>query len=357
MGRFGERRFKREGRRPANSCHGHPDRKAPSVACSIQARLGVCNAVCFDINAVCSGFLYGMSIAEAYISMGVYDTALVIGVDVFSRITDWNKRDSVFFGDGAGAALFGFGGESIIKLYSDGRGSEGFTAVDMFKMDKRAVYNAAVTYLPRAISEVLDEAGLTIDDIDVMIPHQPSIRVLKETAKRIGLPWKKVKTNMDRYANTAAATIPILLDEVRPPKGEQGFICRYGFWMDLWGSNTRDMKIIIGASGGIGSKLFEHYNKDLTDGLVGTFFHNEEESEYMWRVDITNYLDVETFAESIDLHDGQITLINCAGITIDGVAHKMNPQDFWDVIEVNLVGTFNVIRAFLPSCATGVTAG
>jgi NAD(P)-dependent dehydrogenase (short-subunit alcohol dehydrogenase family) len=108
------------------------------------------------------------------------------------------------------------------------------------------------------------------------------------------------------------------------------------------------MKIIIGASGGIGSKLFEHYNKDLTDGLVGTFFHNEEESEYIWRVDITNYLDVETFAESIDLHDGQITLINCAGITIDGVAHKMNSQDFWDVLEVNLVGTFNVIRAFLP---------
>jgi 3-oxoacyl-[acyl-carrier-protein] synthase-3 len=205
-----------------------PDRKAPSVACSIQARLGVCNAVCFDINAVCSGFLYGMSIAEAYISMGVYDTALVIGVDVFSRITDWNKRDSVFFGDGAGAALFGFGGESIIKLYSDGRGSEGFTAVDMFKMDKRAVYNAAVTYLPRAISEVLDEAGLTIDDIDVMIPHQPSIRVLKETAKRIGLPWKKVKTNMDRYANTAAATIPILLDEVRPPKGSKVLFAAMG---------------------------------------------------------------------------------------------------------------------------------
>jgi NAD(P)-dependent dehydrogenase (short-subunit alcohol dehydrogenase family) len=107
------------------------------------------------------------------------------------------------------------------------------------------------------------------------------------------------------------------------------------------------MKIIIGASGGIGSKLFEHYSKDETDGLIGTFLNNGEESEYMWKVDITNYLEVETFAESIDLHDGQITLINCAGITIDGMAHKMNPQDFWDVIEVNLVGTFNVIRAFL----------
>jgi 3-oxoacyl-[acyl-carrier-protein] synthase-3 len=196
-----------------------PDRKAPSVACSIQARLGVCNAVAFDINAVCSGFLYGMSIAEAYFLWGVYDTRLVIGVDVFSRITDWNKRDSVFFGDGAGPLCSVESVRvrvSLIKLYSDGRGSEGFTAVDMFKMDKRAVYDAAVTYLTQGYFEVLDEAGLTIDDIDVMIPHQPSIRVLKETAKRIGLPWKKVKTNMDRYANTAAATIPILLDEVRP---------------------------------------------------------------------------------------------------------------------------------------------
>jgi 3-oxoacyl-[acyl-carrier-protein] synthase-3 len=210
-----------------------PDRKAPSTACSIQARLGVCNAVAFDVNAVCSGFLYGMSIADAYLCMGLYDYALIIGVDVFSRITDWNQRDCVFFGDGAGAAVFGgeyfgSGDRFTSKLYSDGSGSEGFTAGDFFKMDKRAVYDAAVTHLPKAIERVLHETGLTIDDIDMMIPHQPSIRVLKETAKRIGLPWDKVKTNMDRYANTAAATIPILLDEVRPPKGSKVLFAAMG---------------------------------------------------------------------------------------------------------------------------------
>jgi 3-oxoacyl-[acyl-carrier-protein] synthase-3 len=192
-----------------------PDKKAPSTACLVQDRLGCYNAVCFDINAVCSGFLYAMSIANAYISMGTYEYALVIGADTFSTITDWESRDSVFFGDGAGAAVLEFGGsQAIFSLHSDGRGKEGFHAEETFKMDGRAVYDAAVDNLPAAIANVLHDTGLTIDDIDLMIPHQPSIQVLKETAKRIGLPWEKVRTNMDRYGNTAAGTIPILLDEV-----------------------------------------------------------------------------------------------------------------------------------------------
>ena len=108
------------------------------------------------------------------------------------------------------------------------------------------------------------------------------------------------------------------------------------------------MKIIIGASGGIGSKLFEHYSKDETDGVIGTFHKNGEESEFMWGLDIANYFVVEAFAESVDLYDGQITLINCAGINYDAMAHKASVDSWWDVIEVNLVGTFHVIRAFLP---------
>jgi len=196
-----------------------PDKKAPSTACIVQDKIGAYNAVSFDVNAVCSGFLYAMSIADAFLSMGTYKNALIIGADTFSKITDWTNRDAVFFGDGAGAAIFTFGGETHFRLYSDGRGRDGFVAERFFKMNGRAVYDAAVTFLPKAIGEVLDDAGLTVEDIDMMIPHQPGIGVLKETAMRIGLPFEKVKTNMEWYANTAAATIPILLDEVRPKEG------------------------------------------------------------------------------------------------------------------------------------------
>ncbi len=187
--------------------------KAPSTACIVQEKIEAYNAVCFDVNAVCSGFLYAMSIADAYLSLGHYNNALVIGADTFSTITDWNSRDCVFFGDGAGAAVFAHGGESHFRLYSDARGNGFDVPGEFFEMDGRAVYEKAVKELPKAIEKVLDDAGLTIDDIDLMIPHQPSIGILKETAKRIGLPWEKVMTNMDRYGNTAAATIPILMDE------------------------------------------------------------------------------------------------------------------------------------------------
>jgi len=191
-----------------------PDMKAPSTACLIQGRLGAYNAVCFDVNAVCSGFLFAMSIADSFLKMGEYNNALVIGVDRFSTITDWTKRDSVFFGDGAGAAVFDYGGDSFFRLYSDSRGNGFRVQHEFFEMDGRSVYEKAVSVLPGAIEKVLDDAGLKIDDIDMMIPHQPSIGILKETAKRIGLPWERVMTNMDKYANTAGATIPILLDEI-----------------------------------------------------------------------------------------------------------------------------------------------
>lgn len=209
-----------------------PDKKAPSTACIVQDRIGAYNAVCFDINAVCSGFLYAMSIADSFLSMGTYKNALVIGADTFSKITDWTSRDAVFFGDGAGAAVFTYGGKSDFRLYSDARGN-GFEARDVFKMNGRAVFEKAVEELPKAIAEVLDDTGLTIDDIDCMIPHQPGIGVLIETAKRIGLPWEKVKTNMDKYGNTAAATIPILLDEVKP-KGKVLFAAMGSGW--TWGA-------------------------------------------------------------------------------------------------------------------------
>lgn len=211
-----------------------PDRKAPSTAAFVQHKLKAFNAAAFDLNAVCSGFLYGMSVASQYIASGVYNNILVIGGDTFSKITDWNRRDAVFFGDGAGAAVVTSAnateGFLAYRLYTDtssemlgftipGGGSEIPLTQDnldqqYFQMNGRSVFNSATKALPKAINQVLEDTGLQIEDIDIMIPHQPSIRILQKTAEIIGLPFEKVMTNMDKYANTSGGTIPILLDEV-----------------------------------------------------------------------------------------------------------------------------------------------
>jgi 3-oxoacyl-[acyl-carrier-protein] synthase III len=216
-----------------------PDRLAPSTAAIVQDKIHAYNAVAFDISAVCSGFLYGMSVASQFIAAGVYDNVLVIGADTFSKITDWTRRDAVFFGDGAGAAVFSSGnvteGFLAFRLYTDGRGKWNYTipaggsempasketiskGLHYFKMNGRAVYETGTKVLPIAINQVLNDTGLTIDDIDYLIPHQPSIAILRKTADILGLPWEKVMTNMDKYANTSGGTIPILLDEVNRDK-------------------------------------------------------------------------------------------------------------------------------------------
>jgi 3-oxoacyl-[acyl-carrier-protein] synthase-3 len=211
-----------------------PDRKAPSTAAFVQHKLRACNAAAFDITAVCSGFLFGMSVATQYIASGVYNNVLVIGADTFSKITDWTRRDAIFFGDGAGAAVVTAAnvteGFLAYRLYTDtshdmlgftipGGGSEiPLTADNLdeqyFQMNGKAVFASATQALPKAINQVLADTGLSIGDIDWMIPHQPSIRILQKTAEIIGLPFEKVMTNMDKYANTSGGTIPILLDEV-----------------------------------------------------------------------------------------------------------------------------------------------
>jgi 3-oxoacyl-[acyl-carrier-protein] synthase-3 len=212
-----------------------PDRLAPSTACIIQDKLQAYNAVAFDISAVCSGFLFAMSTAAQFIASGIYDNVLVIGADTFSKITDWKRRDSAFFGDGAGAAVLSHANHNegflAFKLFSDGRGKFNFTIpgggsehplsqesldnnLRYFQMNGRAVYDTGTKVLPQAIFKVLEDTGLSINDIDYMIPHQPSIKILQDTAKIIGLPFEKVMTNMDKYANTSGGTIPILLDEV-----------------------------------------------------------------------------------------------------------------------------------------------
>jgi len=241
-----------------------PDRLAPSTAAIVQDKIKAYKAVAFDLAAVCSGFLFSISAASQFIATGIYNNALVIGADTFSKITDWSNRNCVFFGDGAGAAVLTHtetdSGFLAFRLYTDGRGKWNFTIpgggsefplsyenVDAgyryFQMNGKAVYETAITVLPKAINQVLKDTGLSISDIDYMIPHQPSIKILKDTAKIIGLPFEKVMTNMDRYANTSGGTIPILLDEVnRAGKLKSGTIVLFAAVGSGWTYGASIMK-------------------------------------------------------------------------------------------------------------------
>ena len=211
-----------------------PDRQAPSCACFVQEKLKAFQAVAFDVAAVCSGALFTISVAYQFIKTGTYKNVLVIGADTFSNITDWRRRDSVFFGDGAGALVLSETDEDKgfmdFDLHSDGRGKEHFTIPGggseqpasneslnanqhYFQMNGKEVFKTAVKVVPESIHELLKRNKMSVDQISYMIPHQPSIGILKNIAKSIDMPFDKVMTNMDKYANTSGATIPLVLDE------------------------------------------------------------------------------------------------------------------------------------------------
>jgi 3-oxoacyl-[acyl-carrier-protein] synthase-3 len=221
-----------------------PDRLAPSTACIVQDKIKAVNAVAFDLSAVCSGFLFAFSTAAQFVSNGIYKHVLIIGADTFSKIIDWDRRDCVFFGDGAGAVIISSNdsesGWLNLKLFSDGSGKWNFTIpggasenpisehslkenLRYFQMNGKAVYETATSVLPKAILEVLADANKSITDVSLLIPHQPSIKILKETARIIDMPFDKVMINMEKYANTSGGTIPIVLDEtVRAGKIQEG---------------------------------------------------------------------------------------------------------------------------------------
>jgi len=211
-----------------------PDRPVPSCACFVQEKLEATRAVSFDISAVCSGALFAAATGTQFIESGMYKNVLVIGADTFSNITDWSRRDAVFFGDGAGAFVLSATEEDKgfldFDLHTDGRGKEHFTIPSggserptctdtiaegqhFFQMNGKEVFNTAIEVVPQSIHAILKKNNIDIDAIKCMLPHQPSIRILKEVARRVNLPFEKVKTNMDRYANTSGGTIPIILDE------------------------------------------------------------------------------------------------------------------------------------------------
>jgi 3-oxoacyl-[acyl-carrier-protein] synthase-3 len=198
-----------------------PDRKAPSTACILQNKLKQTNnCPAFDVSAVCSGFIYALTLASQAIELGSINYALVVGADTFSKITDWTRRDCVFFGDGAGAVVLSRRTEPGLfksKLQADGNGMDSFTVYPYdpyFTMSGKDVYNTGTEVLSTAIKSVLKEANLSTEQISCVIPHQPSIRVLKRTSELLQVDFDKIKRNMNLYANTAGATVPLLLDEV-----------------------------------------------------------------------------------------------------------------------------------------------
>lgn len=195
-----------------------PDRISPSTACLLQEKIGAFNAACVDVNAVCPGFLYGLQIAKGLLSIGQYKNILLVAAETYSKITDWGRRDCVFFGDGSGAVVLQSDTQNYceIDLYADGRGKEAFTVKhgEKFSMIGKEIYNGGTTKLPQSIIDLLNRTGIDKSEINHIVPHQPSINILKKTAEMLDVDFSKFALTMDRYANTAGASIPVTLDDL-----------------------------------------------------------------------------------------------------------------------------------------------
>ncbi len=207
-----------------------PDFVFPSTACLIQAKLGASRAAAFDVQAVCTGFVYALATADSFVRAGRARHALVIGAEVFSRILDWNDRSTcVLFGDGAGAVVLQASAEPGVlaaKLHADGSQTKilcaagnvayGEVTGDPFlRMEGQAVFKQAVTVLERVAHEVVEEAGVPLSEVDWLVPHQANVRIINATAKRLGIPAERVVSTVDLHANTSAASVPLALDVAR----------------------------------------------------------------------------------------------------------------------------------------------
>jgi 3-oxoacyl-[acyl-carrier-protein] synthase-3 len=204
-----------------------PDQVFPSTACLLQNKLGNKGAIAFDVQAVCSGFVYALAIADNFIRAGQVRTALVVGAETLSRILDWNDRATcVLFGDGAGAIVLRADdtpGILASALHADGSYGDILAVASnvcggkivgnpFITMDGRAVFKFAVKVLDDVARETVDKANLKLSDVDWLIPHQANLRILESTAKKLGIPTERVIVTVDRHANTSAASIPLALD-------------------------------------------------------------------------------------------------------------------------------------------------
>ena len=219
-----------------------PDDTFPATATRVQARLGIRKGAAFDVAAVCSGFVYALTVADALLKTGAHARALVIGAELFSRLLDWEDRTTaVLFGDGAGAVILEARAEGegrgilAARLHADGRhgdllfvdGGPGSTGtVGKLRMKGREVFRHAVTNLASVTEEVLEDAGLQANDLDWIVPHQANARILEATARKLGVPMERVVMTVNQHANTSAASVPLALDQaVRDGRIQPGQLC------------------------------------------------------------------------------------------------------------------------------------
>lgn len=236
------------------------DKLLPSLSCELQRELGMVNAVAFDINAACSGFVFALHTADAYIQSGIYKNALIVGGEVLSKIMDWNDRSTcVLFGDGAGAVVVKADEtDGIIGTHQGSDGAKGDALLCMNRgnnnpyiqnqkeleyvsMNGQEVYKFAVRTVPKAIRSALDVAGLKVEDIDLFILHQANMRIIESVSKRLSVSMDKFPTNLQECGNISAGSVPILLDVVnkqgRIKKGDKIVLAGFGAGL-TWGATV-----------------------------------------------------------------------------------------------------------------------
>lgn len=251
------------------------DRFLPNLACEVQRELGAVNAVAFDLNAACSGFLFALNTAGMYLQNGVYKTALILGAETLSKMMDWNDRSTcVLFGDGAGAAVVRAGGErtqpaehadgaaaepdGILSMVQGSDGAHGMVlncanrpvnnpyvkhdnALSYVFMNGQEVYKFAVKTVPKAIEAAIEKANLSVEDIDFFLLHQANYRIIESVAKRLHQPMEKFPTNLKECGNISAASVPILLDNVNQKgilkKGHKIVLAGFGAGL-TWGATV-----------------------------------------------------------------------------------------------------------------------
>ncbi|MFH1387130.1 MAG: beta-ketoacyl-ACP synthase III [bacterium] len=207
-----------------------PDTLFPSVACLVQDKLGAVNAAAFDVSAACAGFNHALTVASSFIENATYKNILVIGADTLTKYLDWNDRGTcVLFGDGAGAVVLTASndGSGILASWLKAEGNLSHTLVmpgggskdpeakngRFIRMDGKEVFRFAVRALEESVREVMKKANVTVEDVNLLIPHQANTRIIDHVIKKMGLPKEKIYVNLHKYGNTSAASIPIALDE------------------------------------------------------------------------------------------------------------------------------------------------
>ena len=231
----------------------------PSTACQIQEAICAKNAIALDINAACAGFLFGLAIADSYMKSGMAKTALVVGAETLSKMMDWNDRSTcVLFGDGAGAAVVRDDKAGIISIVQGSDGARGSALVchnrevnnpfvknscelDYTRMDGQAVYKFAVKTVPAAITEALDKAGISAEQVKYFLLHQANVRIIEAVAKKMNQPIEKFPTNLQQCGNISAGSVPVLLDFVNQKgqlvKGDKIVLAGFGAGL-TWGASV-----------------------------------------------------------------------------------------------------------------------